>query len=408
MVNRFPLRAGVITLSFMVLPLPPTSVASSAGQEALLILAEAESKFQPPSRKWFDEARQALEGEVERVSRALESQSKSDAKIWKSHLRWELLVRNLGDLEAVNLHEIQLVRRWLFSNRRGLESPFFAQLRTLTDHYVDAVFTLQQKDLRRTFAEKIELARTQCIELTGLPTDTSAAALGRTLAWFDQTRQLTAELAALRELLSLPNAQVVFSDALIARIMATEVREVTEKVPVSDTVNVPSGQLIQRSRTMQVRGMATSQGTVTVAPTPNKQVAELGLLFDGTVDSTARGRTGPVAISMAITGSARAAKPIYLSPRGIEVGDTIVVPHVSSRVTGVSANPTFVERMARRRVAQSDSRALMNRRANAATVEQLRSKLDQSVEEAITKMQAEASQVQSSLREFQELTAPFE
>ena len=50
----------------------------------------------------------------------------------------------------------------------------------------------------------------------------------------------------------------------------------------------------------------------------------------------------------------------------------------------------------------------MNRRANAATVEQLQTKLDQRVEEAIAKMQEEASRVQSSLREFQELAAPLE
>jgi len=357
---------------------------------------------------WFAEVQQALKGEVERVSRALDRQSKSDANYWKAHLRWELLERNLGPLETINIEELQLVRRWLFSNRKGLEWTFFAPLRTLINQYIDAVFTAQHNDLQNTFIEKIELTREQCIALVNMPTDARAAALGRTLAWFDQTRQLGAEVAAVRDHLSGPNAQIVVSDPLIASVLATEVREVTETVSVSDTVDVPGGRFIPRSRSMVVRGTATSQGIVSVTTTPNEQVAELALGFDGTVDSTAIGRTGPVTIRMAISGSARATKPIYLSPRGIELGETIVVPKVKSRVTGVSAGADLIEFIARRRAEQPESQTLMNRRANSATVEQLKTKLDQRVAEALAKMESEASRVQSSLGEFHELTAPLE
>ena len=127
-------------------------------------------------------------------------QSKSDANVWKSHLRWELLERNLGPLETVKLDELQLVRRWLFSNRKGLESPFFARSERLRINTSTQCLHRSMPICGGRSSRKWTLRDGSAIQLTNEPTDVNAAALGRTLAWFDQTRQLTEEVGALREL----------------------------------------------------------------------------------------------------------------------------------------------------------------------------------------------------------------
>src|SRR5688572_9203575 len=90
--------------------------ASESARTALAVLASAEARFQAPNEEWFVTTQQTLRREVERVGRALETLGKSDANVWKSHLRWDLLEQNLGERSTIDLAELELVRRWMYSN----------------------------------------------------------------------------------------------------------------------------------------------------------------------------------------------------------------------------------------------------------------------------------------------------
>jgi hypothetical protein len=381
--------------------------ASEAALTAHAAFAGAEARFQPPNEEWFSTTQLTLRREVERVSRALETLGKSDANVWKTLLRWDLLERNLGPRSTVNLQELQLVRRWMYSNRAGLESPFFAPLRAAMDEHLDAAFTFSHADLRSAFEEHTALARRQILTLRAEPTDANAAALGRTLGWLERTRQLPAEVAQARSLLSRPNAEIVVGDELIRRIMATQAKEITETIAVAETVQVAQTRALQLPRTMHVRGTATTVGQASIRPVPNDKVAELALEYEGAVESTARGRTGPVTLHLEASGSAKATKPVYFGPEGIELGPTQVTPVVASRVTGVSSNSAAARRIAARRSRQPESRAQMNAEARSTTVEQLQSRLDERVEEAVGKLRADMQRVRSKLNEVSDVTAPL-
>ena len=385
----------------------PRGAATQAAGETPVIFANAEQRFRPPSEKWFEQTQQALKAEVARLSRVMDSLSKSDANVWKSHLRWELLEQNLGPRSTVNLSELEVVRRWMYSNRPGLESPFFAPLRARMDAYLDAAFTFSHTDLRATFNDNVLLVRRQCAALAEDPSDANAAALGRTLGWFERTGQLASEVAALRALASLPNAQIVVGDSLIRRIMATQATDVSETIAISEQVQIPPSIRLQRPRTMRVRGTASTTGAVQLTLTPNERVAELALVYQGTVESTARGQTGPVTLHLSATGTAQAVKSVFIGPLGLELGETTVTPQVTSRVTGVSADSELVRRIASRRAAQAESRSQMNAEAQSTTIEQLQNRLDQRVGEAIAKIRAEYERMRSSLNEFGEVSAPL-
>ena len=409
MVRRIVLIAGIFVLwTELALAEPSaTELVRRGPLPAQSLFSDAEERFQPPSEEWFRQAQQALRGEVERVSRGLDSLSKLDANIWKSHLRWELLERNLGDRSTVNLSELELVRRWMYSNRQGLESPFFAPLRQAMDEYLDAAFTFAQDDLQAAFNDQAALARRQIAALVADPSDAHAAALGRTLGWFERTGQLAADVEETRSLLSLPNAQFVVSESLIRRIMATQATDVSETIAVTEQVRIAPTSPLQRSRTMRVRGSASTVGRVEIRPTPNDRVAELSLVYRGTVESRARGQTGPVTLHLASGGTAEAIKPVYFGPLGLELGETRVSPRVTSRVTGVSAGSAVVKRIATRRAGQPESKSLMNAKARSTTVDQLKTRLDQRVEEAIAKIRADVGRVQSALGEVGDVTAPL-
>jgi hypothetical protein len=211
------MRSLLKILTFVATLLAAGSAVAGAGESFQEQVAKAhaqfdgaEERFRPPSKEWFYETQAALREEVERVGSALEDAGPEYSKGWKSHLRWELLERNLHSMKF-DLVELELVRRWMFSNREGLEGPFFGELRRRMDLHLDAAYTFSHEDLQATFVEKVATARQQCLALAEDSGDVNAVALGRTLGWFERTGQLSEETQAIRSLLSLPNAQLVFS-----------------------------------------------------------------------------------------------------------------------------------------------------------------------------------------------------
>lgn len=397
--GRALLLAGVASLLGL-------SAASAIEPDPLTILTDAEQRFTPPDESWFYETQAALSAEVYRVADALDSQGEQYAQPWKQHLRWHLLEKNLVPLAQINLAEIELARRWMYSNRKGIELPFFEKLRTLTDAYLDAAYTLSQDDLYAQFQANVELARAQVAALVDAPTDAHAAALGRTLGWFERTRQLVQETAELRKLLSHPNAQVLVGKDLISDIMASQSPEIDRTLRVADRSEAPSSRRFQLPRTVHVRGQAHTVGTVSLELRPNPLEAELSIVYNGHVDSHCHAEAGPVSFDLRTVGPMSASKPVTWGPSGIEVGMTDVEPHVCTRVTNINANSNLVRRLGERRIRDPQNQAHMSSRARAKAVELLEQEMDENVTTAIEEIRAELASMQANAGEFAEVFAP--
>jgi hypothetical protein len=341
------------------------------------------------------------------VAAAFDAHDSADVAYWKNHLRWELLERNLGPWETLNLSELELVRRWMFSNRAGLEGEFFAPLRAAMDAHLDAAFTFSQADLRGEFERRVQQAREQCQALAYNPSDDQAAALGQTLGWFERTRQLPNEVAAIQKLLSRPNAQTYIDVSLIRRIMATQETGITETVPLVEHVEATRTNPLQRRRTITVRGDATTTGTVQLEPVVNDERAEFALIYNGDIYTDARGETGPVTLNLRVTGTARGVKSVYFGPAGLDLADSVVTPQVRSRLVGVEAPNEMLDRIARRRASHPDSRRQMNSQARATATEQVQLKFDERVAEAIDKLIADFQRMRAKLAALQDVTAPL-
>ncbi|TWU27365.1 hypothetical protein [Bythopirellula polymerisocia] len=370
------------------------------------ILADAESRFVQPPESWFQETQDVLRAELDRVGNALDSQGQEYAQPWKDHFHWEKLEKNLGPLETIEVSDIELSRRWMYSNRKGTEYPFFADLRSATDAYLDAAYTLSHPDLRGEFIKKAALARQQAQAVLTDPSDSNAAALGRTLGWLEKTRQLETETAILRSSMSHPNLQLVVAKPLILDVMSTQDTSVEHSLAVSDSSQTPTKRRFQRSRTVYVQGMAHTQGAISLELVPNPLLAELNIVYQGEVNSLCHATAGPISFNIHTAGPVSAFTPVTFGPEGIEVRDTAVEPQVRTSVGQVSAERNFVRRIGERRVNETESRAMMDRRSREKTVNLLKEEMDERVGSAIDDIRLEISHMRSAMGQFSEVFAP--
>ncbi|MGI9427898.1 MAG: hypothetical protein ACR2NM_04530 [Bythopirellula sp.] len=372
----------------------------------LALLEDGESRYVAHDTEWYETTRRALAEEAERVGEALDSHGEQYAAAWKQHLRWPLLTSNLGSPAEVDLSELALVRRWLYSNRKGLEYPFFAELRKRSDAHLDAVYTFSHPNLAAEFHRQVQILREQIITLADDPSDAHAAALGRTLGWFERSQQLEPETAAARKLLSLPNARIIVSKPLIDRAIDVIASDVEQSLPVTDRMTVPNGGLLGRPSVANVRGIARTHGRIAVDIEASDEYANLQLVYRGEIDSRCRAVIGPVTVAMRTLGPVKAITPIQLSMQGIKLVTTEVFPEVRTRVTGVSARSQFIRRVGERRAREPASYRRMNSRASEKAASVLQEEMDERVETVIEDIRSELQQAQSSLDNFREVLAP--
>ena len=383
---------------------PGDSLATRAAQ-AKAQFEDAELRFQLPSEDWFYSTQSALREEVERVAAAIDAMPPAEADAWKLHLRWHLLLGNLDSMD-VDLNELQLVRRWMFSNRKGLEDPLFAELRKRMDAYLDAVFTFAQDDLQAAFSEKVALARRQCAALAEDPSDPRAVALGRTLGWLERTGQLEREVNTVRKTLSLPNAQVLVSTEFAQRLLGLFETEINQTVPVVGTEAAPPSGILQRRRTLQVSGSANSVGSTSLEVIANEQEAEISLVYRGKVLANCRADAGPAAIHVQTSGFVGAVKPIYISLAGLRLGETVVDSQVNTRLKGVTARRSVIRRIAQRRAEQPESRSHIRSGGQKRTSTLLKENIDERVDEGLAQIRAEITRTRNSMGSFREVLAP--
>jgi hypothetical protein len=398
---------AVLVASYVLLSAGSGRADQLGSDQALAILANAEAAFAAPEAAWFDDAQSRLRDEAKRVSEAMDAHNPADAAAWKAHLRWEMLERNLGPRETIDVGELEIVRRWMYSNREGLEWPFFAPLRTAMDEYLDAAYTMTRADLQGEFNRNVAIARQQVVALAYEPNDVNAAALGRTLGWFERTRQLTDATTALQKLLSRSNLQATVHESLIQRVMGSLATDISETVSLTERVETTPTNPLQRPREMTVRGKATMTGSVQLDVVPNADVAEVAIVYEGDVGSTARAQTGPVTLNLRVTGTARATRPAYVTGRKIELGETAVTPQVATRIARINAPNEVVKSIARRRANHPQSRSQMNSQARSTAVEQLTLKFDERVEEGLEQIQADIERTRTAAGALRDASAPL-
>ena len=382
-------------------------MAQALDASACSVLSGAEYRFQTPSTHWFYQTQSALKSEAVRVNEGLIRGGEKTERYWKDLFHWDLLEKNLVPGVAVKLQELELVRRWMYSNRKGTESEFFRPIREAIDAHLDAAFTFSHPDLKATFLEKVEAAKAQCRALVSNPVDANGVVLGQTLGWFERTRQLGDVVSSLRSRLSYANTSLTVSDDFIQRVIGDQLEPVSQSTPVSQSISLPTG-MFGGMKTTRVTGTAHTQGRVRVQLVPNAGQAEFQLIFEGQLNSSTHGNQGPVTTQSQTSGPVMAQKSLYLTPNGIRLGQTQVSTPVQTRVTGISAPLPFIRNIAQRRANRPAVQSAMRNQAQRQASQQLASQFTAQVETQFSSAQEQAKDLQEKLEGFSELLAPVE
>lgn len=283
------------------------------------VLSGAEARYAKPSAAWFHNTQKELREEAKRIEAAFDARGPEYAETWKTYLHWDLLAPNLKEGYLGDFQKIALVRRWLYSNQEGLESAFFAKIRRTIDEHLDAVFTFGIADFKAEFVKQLSQLRLECDALVKLPSEENGVAFGRTLGFFERTRQLAAETNYLRKHLAHANAQLIVSEAFIQRLMEQQNKEFSNSQPVSDTVWLPTG-LGGALKQVNLEGTATTTGTLSLQLIDNPDQAQINLIFQGNTYSTTNGYQGPVTTSSVTHGPVSAVQQLFLTPNGMVAG----------------------------------------------------------------------------------------
>ena len=375
-------------------------------EQALELLNAAEQRFVPPPREWFFATQRELRVEVANVEAELAAMDPNEAAAWRSHLHWHLWQGNLQSTD-IDYDQLALIRRWLYSNREGLEGPVFAELRRKMDAHLDAAFTFEHGDLEATFRDKLALAREQISAIAAEPTDVRAVALGRTLGWLKRTQQLPEEVTAVEAALSHPNAQITISEAFAQRLLNIFETEVADSFPVRDVNKSPPSGLLGTRRTLRVRGTAKTTGSTSLEVVENDENAEIRLIFAGSIVARCAADAGPAAIHVLTTGSVKAFKPVLFNTSGWTLGETTIDAPVRTKLTNVTADRRFIKRIATRQANRPESLAHMRRTSTTHTEEMLTENMDERVEEAVAQIRAEIEKMRGSMEGASDLVAPL-
>ncbi len=377
----------------------------SANGNVCSVLNNAEAFFTNADANWFHQTQAQLRHEAQRVNEGLVRSGQENEAFWKELFRWPLLEKNIQVGAKVELADLELVRRWMYSNRKGIESEFFAPLRTAMDAYLDAAYTFSHADLRAAFNEQVALARKQCVELAKAPTYENGVAFGRTLGWFERTRQLTTQVAQLRAAFSHANASVTISEAFIQRVMNGQIPAVSQSTPVNQSVTLPTG-LFGGNRTTQVSGSAQTTGSVRLGLVPNPAVAELQLIFNGHLSSLTSGGQSGVTTTSHTSGPLYAQKSLYFTATGLQRGPTYTQANVVPQIVGISASSNIAGRIAQRRANRPSVQAAMQQQAQTQAATQLQNQFTNQVETQFAKSQENAKQLQAKMDGFGDVMAP--
>ncbi|MCA9261914.1 MAG: hypothetical protein KDA61_22005, partial [Planctomycetales bacterium] len=289
------------------------SIVGDKQAQAEALLQDAEERFVPPSHPEFLMKQHAAQAAANRVDAFLLSQGDAYANAWKTHLRWSGLADSFVDAPDIDYDRLALFRRWLFSNRKGIEYPQFAEIRSVIDDYLDAVYVQQHPALQEEFETRVAKARRQIAELAQNPDDRHASELARTLGWFTRTGQLKSESQTLRKLLFAPNVQAEISGLLVERFVERMAPSIAQTVAIRDRTESPPTGVLQRTRELQVRGNASTEGSVGAELVQDALQATMKLVYRGAVQSYCRADAGPAVLHVVTSGDAVAWKTVDLS-----------------------------------------------------------------------------------------------
>lgn len=345
---------------------------------------------------------------LEQADKGLRALPASEQAAWKKALHWELMEKNSLPNQRYNLQDLKTARRWLFSNTPGLEKPFFAPLRAAITPYVDAMESFSIADFPAAYQEHVARAYKLCIEVERTRAGQAARELGQHLGWLKARGVCLSEVERVEKALSHSNVSIKVSKTFIERLFARQNKgEQVKQTSVNQTATLPLG-FLGRGKQVQIRGTATTQGSVSLSLVPNASRAEIKLSFSGYTRSVSSSGQGNIQSTSVTSGTVGADRSVFLTPQGMQFGEVRPWSHVQSVPQSIHARSRLVERLAWRKVSSPLVNQATQTHANQSAATQISSTFEAEIEQAMAESQAKLAKLQKAVEGFAEITAPVE
>ncbi len=328
-----------------------------------------------------DEGFAPVRSELREMARRLENRlgvGSQYTENWKTYLKWSLLEPHFEEgvkISGKSLKELDEVLKRLRANKRGLEHPAFVRTAAALEKYRELAFWNalgKRRDTRKRYDTFLKELEKQLVRNSEKPSVESTRQIGKIVGLMEHLGHAPQLVERVRSEFDRPNLWVGVSTRVLNRMGQ---RPVSETQPVRDFI-----------LGARVRGTADSSGMLSLRTLPSADHIAIQLQLAGNIQSRTASFKKPVRVNS--LGSTD-----FLATKELEISDArfVVMPSAASartktricsiRKTGGRFGRRLVERIARKKVAESKSQA---ERIGARHAEQkIATKFDGQVVEAL-------------------------
>ena len=327
----------------------------------------------------MNSARAELRSAAQALEDAIGGNS-SFAQNWKKYLLWDYLSphfdaefkvtgKSLGDLD-------QVLRRFR-KNKPGLEFPQFIRTAAAIERYREIAFWFvygQRRDPRPLYEKKLQELEKQLTRNLESPTVESERQVGLLVGVLDDLGYSPSIVQQVRKQFNRPNVALQVSEKALNRLGNRPVNQVE---PVLDCI-----------LGARVRGTACSQGGLTFCTYPCYDQISVGVQLAGYINSNTKSYKKPVVVSSTGRTNYVANKQVLISDdqfllAAANADASTKTRTRSVRKTGGKFGRRIVERIARKKVAESKSQS--ERIAARHAEERIENKFDAQMKEVLNK-----------------------
>jgi len=304
-----------------------------------------------------DESFAVVRNDLQKAANQLENRlglGSSYTESWKDYLKWSQLEPHFSSevkITGQSLRELDTVLRRLRANQPGLEHPAFVRTASVLQRYRELALWYalgQRRDTRPRYSNFLLELEKQITRNLEKPTVESARQVGKIVGLMHQLRHSPWLVEQIRAKFNQPNLWVDVSATALQRLAQ---RPVSETEPVRDCI-----------LGARVRGTAHSTGVLGLRTLPAANHIAIELQLAGNIESQTFSYKKPVRVGSLGSTNFTATKHLQINDEQFLVLPAVATAQTKTRTcsikkTGGRFGRRLVERIARKKVAESKSQA---------------------------------------------------
>jgi hypothetical protein len=313
-------------------------------QELAQAARDAAANFQPVTPENSAQAKADLAKATGDLEQFLVRSGAANATSWKSFLHWTDLANVLQATEPPPPEALVALIDQFRANQNGIELPQFTRVRAALENYAQTTAAASDANLQQQHGQALEdLAKQLELYAQDPSSGDAGLAIGRALGWLARNRQAPELVTSVHRAYWQPNLYGYASRRYVAAGIEDTIDEVT---PVRDNILGTS-----------IQGTAHMRGHTTLTLEESPHVARFRVLLSGQAVSSNVGYNRGVTIYSSGVTQISAVKYLQMTAQGLTASPAVANCRTDSNVNGVGARGPMVERIAWKRIGQSQGSA---------------------------------------------------